>query len=287
MKAEEAVEAAAEEEMEEEYEEIYVDEDGRIIEDIEEYEIIEEEEIEVEEEEEEEPEEIVEEEPVVEEEIEVTVESAEVEGEVEIQVEPELEAVPGSPEPEVVLEPPPEPEAIPELPPEPEAVPEPPIEPVTEPEPIPEPVTVEEEVEVAEVTIETPGPDIVVIENTDAIKMAKDIVFEALATDDIDDIIASEIEQASDEEIDTALQAIGSDEAHPIANESDHTEEIDSESLLELETILGPLERSVGGSGMVSEDEDDEDDSYLPLNGDTLAELERLLETKEDEERTE
>ena len=287
LKAEEAVEAAAEEEMEEEYEEIYVDEDGRIIEDIEEYEIIEEEEIEVEEEEEEEPEEIVEEEPVVEEEIEVTVESAEVEGEVEIQVEPELEAVPGSPEPEVVLEPPPEPEAIPELPPEPEAVPEPPIEPVTEPEPIPEPVTVEEEVEVAEVTIETPGPDIVVIENTDAIKMAKDIVFEALATDDIDDIIASEIEQASDEEIDTALQAIGSDEAHPIANESDHTEEIDSESLLELETILGPLERSVGGSGEVSEAEDDEDDSYLPLNGDTLAELERLLETKEDEERTE
>ncbi|NIW35003.1 hypothetical protein GWM83_05575, partial [Candidatus Bathyarchaeota archaeon] len=50
--------------------------------------------------------------------------------------------------------------------------------------------------------VEESGPELVVVENPDALKMAKDIVFEALATDDIDDIIATEIEQASDEEID-------------------------------------------------------------------------------------
>ena len=113
--------------------------------------------------------------------------------------------------------------------------------------------------------------------------MAKDIIFEALETDDIDDIIATEIEQASDEEIDTALQAIGSDEAIPHVDEPAATGEIDAESLVELEKFLGPLDRSVGGMGEADDDEDD-DDSYLPLNGDTLAELERLLDTAEEEE---
>ncbi|NIW34420.1 hypothetical protein GWM83_02520, partial [Candidatus Bathyarchaeota archaeon] len=43
LMAEEAAEAEAEEIEEEEYEEVYVDEDGRVIEDLDEYEIIEEE----------------------------------------------------------------------------------------------------------------------------------------------------------------------------------------------------------------------------------------------------
>ncbi|MGD9396478.1 MAG: ADP-ribosylation factor-like protein [Candidatus Thorarchaeota archaeon] len=237
LTAEEAEEAEAEGETEEEYEEIYVDEDGQVIDDLDEYEIIEEEVQVVEEEEVEE--EI--EEPIVEEEIEVPVEAVETAQDIDIEVEPE---------------------------------------------PIPEPEPVESEPEVVVPVVEESGPDLVIVENTDAIKMAKDIVFEALATDDIDDIIATEIEQASDEEIDTALQAIGSDEAIPIENEPIESAEIDAESLEELEKFLGPLDRSVGGTSAAEvEEEKDEKDSYLPLNGDTLAELERLLEAREEEKK--
>jgi hypothetical protein len=90
----------------------------------------------------------------------------------------------------------------------------------------------------------------------------------------------------SAEEIDTALEAIGSDEAIPIDNETEDAEEIDEESLMELETILGPLERSVGGMSVVeTDDDDDENDSHLPINGETLAELDRLLDSSEDEEK--
>ncbi len=55
---------------------------------------------------------------------------------------------------------------------------------------------------------------------------------------------------------------------------------------MELETILGPLERSVGGMSVVeTDDDDDENDSHLPINGETLAELDRLLDSSEDEEK--
>ncbi|MHA2352719.1 MAG: ADP-ribosylation factor-like protein [Candidatus Thorarchaeota archaeon] len=235
------VEEAEEAEVEEEYEEVYVDEDGKVIEDLDEYEIIEEEVVE------EEVEEI--EEPIVEEDLEVQVEAVETEEEVDIQIEPE---------------------------------------PVVEQEPIPEPELepAEPEIEITEVIAADSGPELVIEENTDAMKMAKDIIFEALETDDIDDLIATEIEQASDDEIDTALQAIGSDEAIPLANEPEDTGEIDAESLEELEKFLGPLDRAVGGTGAADVvEDDDENDSYLPLNGETLAELERLLDTRKEEKK--
>jgi small GTP-binding protein len=235
------VEEAEEAEVEEEYEEVYVDEDGKVIEDLDEYEIIEEEVVE------EEVEEI--EEPIVEEDLEVQVEAVETEEEVDIQIEPE---------------------------------------PVVEQEPIPEPELepAEPEIEITEVIAADSGPELVIEENTDAMKMAKDIIFEALETDDIDDLIATEIEQASDDEIDTALQAIGSDEAIPLANEPEDTGEIDAESLEELEKFLGPLDRAVGGTGAADVvEDDDENDSYLPLNGETLAELARLLDTRKEEKK--
>ncbi|OLS30491.1 MAG: hypothetical protein ThorAB25_09420 [Candidatus Thorarchaeota archaeon AB_25] len=232
-----------EKEEEEEYEEVYVDEDGKVIEDLDEYEIIEEEEEVVEAE----VEEI--EEPIVEEKIEVQVDAAEALEEVDIQIEPEPAAEPG-------------------------------------PIPEPEPGIVGPETDIAEVVVADSGPELVIEENTDAMKMAKDIIFEALETDDIDDLIATEIEQASDVEIDTALQAIGSDEAIPLENEPEDTGEIDAESLVELEKFLGPLDRAVGGIGTAEAvEDDDENDSYLPLNGDTLAELDRLLDTREEEKK--
>ncbi|MBY8997641.1 MAG: GTP-binding protein [Candidatus Thorarchaeota archaeon] len=269
-----------EEETEDVIEEVYVDEEGHVIEDLDEYEIIEEDaEDEVEE-------------AIAEEESEITVDAPEafevptiddgaVEEEVELQIEQELEVVEDS------IEKPEADELEPE--PEPEVVEEPIEEPLDEePEPEPEPEPIEPELEIAEVAADDSGFELIIEENTDAIKMAKDIIFEALETDDIDDIIATEIEKASDEDIDTALQAIGSDETIPLESESEETEEIDAESLIELETILGPLDRSVGGFGVAESDDDDDDDDddhpYLPLNGETLAELDRLFDSGDEEE---
>jgi small GTP-binding protein len=185
-----------------------------------------------------------EEEPIVPEEIEVKVEAIEAPEDVEIQIEPELEAAAES---EII-----------------------PVEPET--------------IEMVDVTAEDSGLELVVEENTDAMRMAKDIIFEALETDDFDDIIVTEIEQASEHEIDTALQAIGSEETKPLVDEPEVTDGIDAESLEELETILGPLDRSVGGTGaVVVTEEVDEDDSYLPLNGETLAELDRLFDASKKE----
>ncbi|TET07452.1 MAG: GTP-binding protein [Candidatus Thorarchaeota archaeon] len=245
---------AAEEEVEEEdeeyetvVEEVYVDEDGRVLEDIDEYEIIEEEEVE-----EVEVAETAEEVEVAEtgDEEEVPIEEAPTEHEpVEVEADEEFEVptIDEDEEEEIEVESP-EPEVL-----------------------APESSTTDE------------GPEIVVEEDAEAMQMAKDIIFEAL---EADDIIVAEIDQVSAEEIDTALEAIGSDEAIPIDNETEDAEKIDEESLMELETILGPLERSVGGMSVVeTDDDDDENDSHLPINGETLAELDRLLDSSEDEEK--
>ncbi len=272
--AETAAEEEEEEDDDEEYEtiieEVYVDEDGRVLEDIEDYEIIDEKEVVEIEEEVEEIGEIDEEEEVVVDEVEPE-EEEEVVEEITVDVEP-------SPE---------EPESV-EVEIEDEEV---------EPEEVEdfEVPTIDEDEE-AEVEVKAPepeilaeehsyfdeGPELVVEENAEAIQMAKDIIFEAL---EADDIIVAEIDQVSAEEIDIALEAIGSDEAIPIDDETDVTDQLDEESLLELETILGPLDRSVGGLGAV-ENEDD-DDEHLPLNGETLAELDRLFDARESEESDE
>jgi small GTP-binding protein len=294
IEEEEEEEEEYEEEEEVEYEEVYVDEEGRVIEDLDEYEIIEEEEVAIEEEEAlplrvEEAEA-----PPAEQEIEVSIEEVEatpVEQEIEVSIE-EVEATPVEQEIEVSIE-------------EVEATENVGIQIEIASEPEPEPEIIEEPIEEQEVAEETPlptimgaesaytesviedsSPELVIEENTDAMKMAKDIIFEALETDDFDNIIANEIEQASEDELDTALQAIGSDETIPAEHEPEATDEIDAESLIELEKFLGPLDRSVGGAGTVVEennDDHDDDDSYLPLDEDTLAELDRLLESAEDE----
>lgn len=251
-----AIEELREEEEaeEEEYEEIYVDEDGQIIEDIEDYEIVEEE-----------IEEIVEEE---EEEIEIP----EIEEELIIEEEPteiapvEVEEAEGFEVPTIDVD-----EAE-EIFVEIETEEEPLVE-VQKPEAIP-----------AESTYFEDGPPLVVSENSEAIKMAKDLIFEAL---EADDIIVAEIEQVSDEEIDTALEAIGSDEAIPIEDETEATDQIDEESLLELEKFLGPLDRSVGGLGDANKSDEDQSDDHLPINGETIAELDRLFDSTTSEDNDE
>ncbi|MHA2234464.1 MAG: ADP-ribosylation factor-like protein [Candidatus Thorarchaeota archaeon] len=278
-----AAEVEADVEEEEEYEtvieEVYVDEDGRILEDIEDYEIIEEEV----------------------EEIEEKAEAVTEIDEGEVGVDDEEDKIEPTEEEEVVEEIVVEAEPEPEMPVEVE-IEEDEVE--VEPDEVEDfevPTVAEDEEEVVEVEIEpeaeppTPdmrmrirvqkgeGPELVIEENAEALQMAKDLIFEAL---EADDIIVAEIDQVSAEEIDTALEAIGSDEAMPIDDEKDDADQIDEESLMELETILGPLDRSVGGLG-TGETEDDDDDEHLPINGDTLAELDRLLDVKDAEVKDE
>ncbi|NHI88482.1 MAG: GTP-binding protein [Candidatus Thorarchaeota archaeon] len=281
--------AEAEEEYEEaeEYEEVYVDEEGHVIENLEEYEIIEEGEEEIVEEEfevEEEPAEI-EETPAEEAEaslVEPEVEAAQLESEVTeaeeveepmLEEEIEIEALIGDATEEIAIQIEQEPESGPA------------IESVQEHEPI------ELDMETTVVASEDLGPALVE-EITDAAQMAKDIIFEALEADDFDNMIAQEIDHASDEDLDTALQAIGSDETIPFLHEPEEPSEIDAESLEELEAFLGPLDRSVGGTGTAeskttADEEEDEDTPYLPLNGETLAELDKLLDSNDDETESE
>lgn len=111
-------------------------------------------------------------------------------------------------------------------------------------------------------------------DNDVGVQMARDIIFEAL---EADDFLSAELGQASHAEIDEALEALGSDEALPANGESEHTEEIDEESLQELEMILGPLDKAVGGT-KTHEPDEEEDSSHLPINDESLDELSRLLD---------
>ena len=122
--------------------------------------------------------------------------------------------------------------------------------------------------------LEGPSP---VSADDNGTNMAKEIIFEAL---EADDIIAAEIEKVSKEDIDVALEAFACDEVIPRADEPEISEEIDEESLIELENILGPLDRSVGGAGDTAKEKKD----YLPIDNDTLAELSRLLDLQEKDE---
>ncbi len=281
-----SVDSAVEEE-EEEYEfveiveEVYVDEEGHVIEDTDDYEIVEE---------------FVEEIPESEapepaEEIEAPVSSpSEEEALIDLLstsmgIE-EPESGPVTPSADIVPEP--------ELPIE-EELQEPPTEAMefdvptageeTSVSPVPIDIEVETgaptEIEISEsfsIPEETQEEDtIIIVSDEDGTEMAKEIIFEAL---EADDIIAAEIEKVSKEDIDTALEAFACDEVIPRADEPEISEEIDQESLMELESILGPLDRSVGGSGKTPEEEKE----YLPIDNDTLAELSRLLDLQEKEE---
>ena len=304
-----AIEALAEEEIEddEEYEtvveEVLVDEDGHIIKDMEGYEIVEEvveevsddeaeeeeeaeeviEEAEIEEEEEAEP--IVEEVQVTEEEIEIDVtETAEIEAtdpleiqfadaheevkEIELAALNELE---DSTEEPISFEL--SSEATEDI--VSESSGEVSIE-VESDEPI---VTVPENDEIF-ASSKVTEPKVVVVPNEHDIRMAKEIIFEAL---EADDIISAEIDKVPHEELDGALEAMSSDEALPTDEEEDaDVEEIDADSLVELESILGPLDKAVSGS--VSEDNNDDDEDQLPIDNDSLKELSDLLDFVESDE---
>lgn len=70
-------------------------------------------------------------------------------------------------------------------------------------------------------------------------EMAKEIISEAL---DADDIVASDLETATGEEIDAALKAFSSNETLPKEDEEETTAELEEDVRQELEFVLGEIE---------------------------------------------
>ncbi|MCK5264007.1 MAG: GTP-binding protein [Candidatus Thorarchaeota archaeon] len=138
-----------------------------------------------------------------------------------------------------------------------------------------EPITmVSDSDEIFSTSEESSGPEAVIVPNDVDVRMAKEIIFEALEGDDI---ISAEIDRVSREELNGALEAFSSDEALPTEDEDEEVapEEIDAESLGELEAILGPLDKAVGDTG---NEDDDENKESLPIDNDSLKELSDLLD---------
>jgi len=142
-----------------------------------------------------------------------------------------------------------------------------------------EPIVTVPEIDEIFATSDLPEPKVVVIPNDHDVRMAKEIIFEAL---EADDIISAEIDKVPHEDLDGALEAMSSDEALPIAEEEEEAVDvIDADSLEELESILGPLDKAVGGS---STREEEDEDAGLPIDGDSLKELSDLLDFVESDE---
>jgi small GTP-binding protein len=259
-------------------EEVFVDEDGQIIEDSDEYEIVEE----------------------------VVEEVEDIFGDIDLDEEEEIEEVVVEPEPTEDVEPEPEPEEE-----EPEE--EEPAEVEEEEEEVPEEVVVDEvpveepvdvstepirfEVECDEASESTTGVDIEfeemptaseptedVIEvvqvatetgasaDVNGTKMAIDLIVEAL---EADEVVSAAIEEVSTEELDTALEAFSSSEVLPLEGETDEERDIDDEAKRELTLALGELD-SIYDKGSVEEDSE----SPRDLDRDAILELDAILDRK-------
>lgn len=123
---------------------------------------------------------------------------------------------------------------------------------------------------------DVPTIEPVIEEDNGDVKLAKDIIFEALQADDF---ISAEIDLVPHTEIDKALEAFKSDEAVSTRGESETRFEIDEESLKELESILGPLDLTAGGAKSEGSKDDNEKKKDLPIDDETLDELDRLLDS--------
>ncbi len=270
------VEEEVEEEADEDEEEyVYVDEEGRVIEDIEDYEIIKEEATE-------------------------EIESIEVTSEELVAPEPEevpfdVEIEEGAPDTAEEIE-----AEVDELPDEPEAVE------VEDTAGIEEPVievvspSTDEEAIAFDVTTSSPGEVDVVVpivveseplqeepevletpEEVDgAVRIAIDLISDAL---DADDFVAAEIESASDAELEHALEAFSCDETVPCEGEEISPSEVGEEVLSELDSILGALDSLSTTVGDPVEDETAPDDQG-PL---TIEDLIPALDYDAVEEATE
>ena len=232
----EAIEAyAEEEEYEEIVEEVFVDEDGKIIEDISDYEVIED----------------VAESAGVPAKADATADAFEIVSESVSAPEEEEVPVVAEPEDEVTTE----------------AESEPSETPVTfeidvvtaetagaiEDSSIDVEILSEEleDAERDEVEIET--PPMTDEEETTTLKIAKDFLSDVL---DADDIIAAELDRATIADVDGALEALSSDEVIPVEGENDAPESVELSIVEELDQILGYLEDDAGSAEDISKTEE-------------------------------
>lgn len=106
-------------------------------------------------------------------------------------------------------------------------------------------------------------------EMIDGSQMARELISEALGADDI---VSEEIERASKEDLDTALEAFSSDEVLPPDEESETDSEVDDEAIREIYGILGSEEEDLAHVTETEEDEDEEADI-----DEQLAELDEMF----------
>jgi small GTP-binding protein len=221
-----AIEAyAEEEEYEEVIEEVFVDEAGKIIEDISDYEIIED----------------VGESVDLPAEADATADAFEIVTE-SVSAPEELEEV------SVVTEP------------------EDAVAAESESEPSETPIAFEVDVATAETAsaVEDSSVDVEILseppttdeQETTTLKIAKDFLSDVL---DADDIIAAELDKATIEDVDGALEALSSDEVIPVEGENDAPESVEISIVEELDQILGYLDTDAEYADDISRAEGAED----------------------------
>ncbi|MHA1960143.1 MAG: ADP-ribosylation factor-like protein [Candidatus Thorarchaeota archaeon] len=102
------------------------------------------------------------------------------------------------------------------------------------------------------VPIELEGvDDEVVADDLDGSSMVRALISEAL---DADDLVAEEIDKATREELETALEAFSCDETVPIDGEEESVEDLDDEMRTDLERALGILDIVPVDDGAAEED---------------------------------
>ncbi|MEE9541033.1 MAG: ADP-ribosylation factor-like protein [Candidatus Thorarchaeota archaeon] len=120
-----------------------------------------------------------------------------------------------------------------------------------------------EDAERDEVEIETtPMTD---EDETTTLKLAKDFLSDVL---DADDIIAAELDKATIADVDGALEALSSDEVIPVEGENDAPESVEMSIVEELDQILGYLEDDADSAEDISKTEE-----AMDIDNDAIKEL--------------
>ncbi len=102
-------------------------------------------------------------------------------------------------------------------------------------------------------------------EETITLKIAKDFLSDVL---DTDDIIAAELDKATIADVDGALEALSSDEVIPVEGENDAPESVEMSIVEELDQILGYLEDDAGSAEDISKTEE-----AIDIDNDAIKEL--------------
>ncbi len=146
-------------------------------------------------------------------------------------------------------------------------------------------VKVEDESEMEEIPVEVPPEPEETSEmpsraETDEMRLVKEILSEKL---DADDIITAEIDNTDPDDLDTALDALKCEETvTPNGRELETPDELDEDELHDLDRILGLLDDKTPPP-----DDTSAADSPHTVDDDAIAELEEIIDPKEPDEEDE